>query len=426
MTFLRRLACIPLSLRTTAAAGLLLLSSGASYAAGSAYYISYLWRQDKAGIENYRKKVAYILGRDVAEKLQVVRLNGRYGLVYARNGGLESARAVARSHSRQLAKGGLEPAVPVRARDCEVPKTAAAPPPAAAPAKTAEAPPPPLETGIENYIKDLRRSGLVKSDERTAWIVYDLTSEEKLAGINEDLPMQSASLIKPFIALAYLHEVEAGRRPYNSQAREQMERMIQESDNAAANWAIRRLGGPAAVQRLLKKYYGSILKDIRIVEYIPASGRTYRNKASVHDYSRFLYSLWNDGLPRSGEIKRLMNLPKPNRLYTSVPGVPDDTEVYDKTGTTSHLCGDMGILVARRADGARFPYIVVGIVEKDSSARHYFDWMRDRGDVIRHVSGMVYDEIAAKHLVGASGRLSAESKPGAKDAGRKETADGHS
>jgi beta-lactamase class A len=92
-----------------------------------------------------------------------------------------------------------------------------------------------------------------------------------------------------------------------------------------------------------------------------------------------------------------MNLPNADRLYTSTPGVPSGTEVYDKTGTTSHLCGNIGILVAQRADGASFPYIVVGVIEKGRAASGYFGWMRSRGDVIRRVSEMAYEAVSGQH-----------------------------
>lgn len=188
-----------------------------------------------------------------------------------------------------------------------------------------------------------------------------------------------------------------------------MEDMIRESDNRATNWLLRRMGGPRAVERLLKKHYGGIFKDTRLVEYIPSGGRTYRNKASAHDYSRFLYALWKGHFPYSGEIKRLMALPNADRFYTSTPGVPVGTEVYDKTGTTSHLCGDMGVMVAKRGDGKEFPYIIIGIIEKDNKARSYWRWMRTRGDAIRGVSEIVYKAIAEKHRFGHFRALKAES-----------------
>lgn len=359
-------------------------------ARGAGYDISYIFRTDLAVVKAYRKKVANVLGPSAADRLRLVKEAGGYGLVYLRGGSRDSTRAVAGVHSRLLKAAGLQPVEVVHSRAWAQADSGPAPK-AAARALSG------LERDIQNYVGELRRQGLIRPDEQTAWLVYDISSDRKLAGINEDTPMESASLIKPFIALAWFHEVEAGRRSYGAVEREHMESMIQESDNRAADWFMRRLGGPAAAQRILKSNYGGLLRDTRLVEYIPANGRTYRNKASVHDYSRFLYALWNGALPRAEEIKRLMNLPKPNRLYTSAPGVPEGTEVYDKTGTTSRLCGDMGILVARRPDGRAFPYIVAGVIQKSRPASSYGDWMRTRGDVIRHVSEMAYEAVSGSH-----------------------------
>jgi len=370
---------------------LLLLSAAAVPSARAADYdISYLWHTDRAKVTAYKSAVIRILGPEVARGLREVRLRDSYGLIYERRGGPGSAKAVAAAHSRLLTPRGLRAAVPIPDRDWASPGRTAAPP-AAAPEAS------PLEAAVENYIRGLRRRGLIKSNERTAWLVYDIRADKKLVSINEDVPLEAASLVKPFIALAYLHEVKAGRKPYTHEVRGRMERMIRESNNAAADWIIRRLGGPKAVQALLRREYGGIFRNTRIVETIPANGRTYRNKASARDYSRFLYALWTGGLPGSDELKRLMKLPNQDRLYTAAPGVPAGTEVYDKTGSTSHLCGDMGILVSRRADGELFPYIIVGIIEKERSARSYFNWMRSRGDVIRRVSEMVYKEISGRY-----------------------------
>jgi len=172
--------------------------------------------------------------------------------------------------------------------------------------------------------------------------------------------------------------------------------MVQHSDNAATNWAMRRLGGPVAVQRLLKSRFGSMLQDMEIVEYIPRGGRTFRNKASARDYGRFLLALSKAELPGSAEIKRLMALPKRDRLTTGT-SLPDDTEVYSKTGSTSHLCGDMGVVTAKGPDGRQYAYTVIGIIEKKHAARHYGSWLRSRGDVIREISGMVYGMIGSLH-----------------------------
>ena len=394
-------------------------AAASAAAQGPAYDIVYVWRPDLEGVSAYKEKVSDILGPGVARRLRVVRAGGKYGLVYVRKGGRDSAAAAAKVHTRFLTARGLSPAVPVRAQDWASPQAAVpavdvraavpvraqdwASPQAAVPAVdvraavSAAGETSSLESSIENYIGGLRRSGRIKGNERSSWLVYDIKADKKLVSINEEMPLEAASLIKPFIALAYLHTVEAGRKPYNREVRGRMERMIQGSDNQATNWLMRRLGGPKAVQGFLKREYGGIFRNTSIVEYIPAGGRAYRNKASALDYSRFLYALWTGVFPGSAELKRLMSLPNPDRLYTSAPGIPAGTAVYDKTGTTSHLCGNMGILVSRRADGESFPYIIVGVIQKERAARSFSSWMRSRGDVIRRVSEMVYKEISGSY-----------------------------
>jgi beta-lactamase class A len=388
-------------LRLSLILGLAATLAGAAPAlgAGPAFDVSYLWHPSRANVDAYARKVAEILGPDVAARLRVVKGPNDYGLVYMRHGSRGSSFAVSRKHTLLLTRHGLEPAVIIQSQAWQVlPELGGPPEPKALVSRGPTGPPPTrLERRIERYIAGLRRRGRVDRDERTAWSVYDFTSGKKLVSINEDEPFETASMIKPFIALAFFDSVQKGRMRYGPDARDRMVKMIRDSDNASADWFLRRLGGPRAVQRRLMADFGPMLRGLRLVEYIPLSGRTYRNKATAHDYSRFLYALWRNDLPGSAEIKRVMGLPKPDRLTDGVGDMPDSVEVYDKTGTTARLCGDMGILVAKTPQGQSYPYIMVGVIQKGDHARHYFTWMRRRGDVIRGVSGLVYSYIAARH-----------------------------
>ncbi len=255
-----------------------------------------------------------------------------------------------------------------------------------------------LGVKIDSHIKSLRSKGVLRGDERTAWLVYDLTSGHELANINGRTPLQAASMIKPYLALAFFHEVQAGRLSYSAEARRHMELMIQKSNNDSTNWVMRKTGGPAATEALLKRHYSSISQSIRIVEYIPEGGKTYRNQGSASDYARFLHALWYRQLPQSDEILRTMTLPGTDRLRTRVNSVPADTQVFNKTGSTAMCCGDMGILVARGRDGGTYPYIVIGVIE--SSRRNtssYSTWISRRADVIREVSNLVFLDMKRRH-----------------------------
>lgn len=253
-----------------------------------------------------------------------------------------------------------------------------------------------VEQSIEQYIDKLRRKGRILNDESTGWMVYDLSRDQSIVDINADQEFQAASMIKPFVALAFFHQVEAGKFKYGSQSRRQMEAMIQRSSNSATNWVMRQAGGPAQCDAILKKYYGNIFKKTEIREYIPSGGRTYLNSAPPSDYVRFLRALWNEEVPYGKELRRLMALPGRDRIYNGTP-IPQGTLVYNKTGSTAHLCGDMGILVPKTKNGGQYPYVIVGIIERRSRPSNYGQWMHSRSRVIREVSTLVYEEMKREH-----------------------------
>lgn len=262
-----------------------------------------------------------------------------------------------------------------------------------------------LEEKIDRYIKNLRRKGLVAPDEQTSWSVYDFATREKLVSINEDVPRQAASMIKPLVAQAFFFTANEKKTSltYDKKVQGIMERMICKSSNSATNALMRLISrhtwgtGAQDVERVLKSYAPEIFQQTRIVETIPPGGRTYRNKASAHDYSRFLYALWNDQMPYVGEIRKLMAIPNADRIKSGVNDIPDQTIVYDKTGTTARLCGDMGVIKASGRDGKSYPYTFIAIIEKSNRTRGFSRWVWARGNVIRSVSALVYEEMKKRH-----------------------------
>jgi beta-lactamase class A len=257
---------------------------------------------------------------------------------------------------------------------------------------------------VNSLVKRFRSQGLIRSDERTAWSVYDFTARKKLVAINEDVPLQAASMIKPFVAQAFFYQAGSSRKiSYTSDIRRSMERMIRRSSNRDTNRLIsivsRNAGGRGArdVERVLKKHGPGIFRETKIVETIPAGGRTYRNLASAHDYSRFLYALWNDKLPYANELRALMALPNRDRISDGVRSVPASVKVYDKTGSTAHLCGNMGIIEAPGRRGGTYPYTFIGIIEKSSRAKNYGTWITRRSNAIRAVSNLVYLDMKDRH-----------------------------
>ncbi|OYV98064.1 MAG: hypothetical protein B7Z62_04690 [Deltaproteobacteria bacterium 37-65-8] len=378
-------------------------------AAADRYDVSYFWSRSLAGVQDYHDRVAGVLGPGVTDRLKVVAKGDLFGLVYVRHGDRAGATRVAEIHTRLLQSRGLEAAGPVRSQDWAVLDNDDALQVSSAPVDVPQVSRNEmtetersreildLEAAVKDYIRRLRREGRIKDDEHTAWSVYDFTAGEKLVSIHEDEQLEAASMVKLFLAAAFLCKVEKGELIYGKNSRRHMELAIQHSNNAAANWLLRKVGGPKAAERMLKRNYPGIFQDTRIVEYIPRGGRTYRNKASPHDYSRFLYAVWEEDIAGAREIKRLMALPGPDRILTGVASIPGSARVYNKTGSTARVCGDVGILNVKGPDGKRYPYTVIGIIEKDRRARDYTAWIRSRGAVIRNVSGTIYRGIAKRY-----------------------------
>jgi len=264
---------------------------------------------------------------------------------------------------------------------------------------------PSLQRQVLDLIRGMRFRGLIRPEEKTSWSVYDFTPRKKLVAINEDVPRQAASMIKPFVAQAYFYKLQdaRGKLRYTRAVRKTMEDMIRDSDNRATNRIMaivsrhERNRGPKDVERVLKKKAPGIFRETRIVESIPPDGRTYRNLASAHDYSRFLYALWHDRMPFTDELREIMSLPNHDRIRQGVSSIPDGVKIYDKTGSTARLCGNMGIVEAPGRRGNYYPYTFIGIIERPSRAKHYERWITQRSNAIRAVSDLVYLDMKQRY-----------------------------
>lgn len=257
-----------------------------------------------------------------------------------------------------------------------------------------------LQHQVLKLLAIMTAKGMIGPDERSSWSVYDINAGRPLVAINRDIPRQAASMVKPLVAQAFFFNVKnsGGRIQFTEEVYRTMVSSIRHSSNSATNKLIDMVGNdPRDVEIVLKRNAPSIFKQTRIVERIPASGRTFRNLASAGDYTRFMISLWHDRLPYSGELKKLMGLPNRDRITHGVDSMPSTVRVYDKTGSTSQLCGDMGIIDAPSRNGRRVPYVFVGIIERPTSASNYGAWIARRGNAIRAVSNLVYLDMKQRY-----------------------------
>ncbi|SDW03560.1 beta-lactamase class A [Thiocapsa roseopersicina] len=262
-----------------------------------------------------------------------------------------------------------------------------------------------LQRQVVELVTSMRRQGMIQPNEKTSWSVYDFTARKKVVSINEGAPRQAASMIKPLVAQAYFFQMDGsrGQVAYSEDVRKCMERMLQRSSNPDTNRIMDLVSqhqsrrGPADVELVLKQRAPAVFQETRIVEKIPTTGQTYRNQASAHDYSRFLISVWEGRMPNSKEMLRMMALPGGDRLAKGVAGFPPEAKVYNKTGSTAMLCGDMGVIEIPDQRGRKHAYTVVGIIERPSRAENYGAWIRNRGDAIRRVSNLVYQDMKSRY-----------------------------
>ncbi len=253
-----------------------------------------------------------------------------------------------------------------------------------------------LQWQVQEYLDYLWQEGILARDETVACSVYDLLQGENLVSLNEDMPLQCASMFKPFLVLAYLQEVSERRKVFDASVSRELDLIISRSDNSLTDEYISWLRDPANVERILRKNYGDIFRELELVEYIPVDppneGKTYLNKASAGDYRRFLTGLWEERFPYSRYLFELMaKRGAADRIDQHTP----EMLVANKTGSTGHLCGDMGIVQGWDKQGKPLAYTFVAIIESESlhEKREYVPWISSRARVIRDLSSMVYEEL---------------------------------
>lgn len=259
----------------------------------------------------------------------------------------------------------------------------------------------PLEQKIDDFVKQYRRQNKLTGLDRTSFVVYDISRGKKLVSINEDTPRMAASLIKNFVMLVYFHEVKQRRLIHTDKNRRHLKQMIQQSSNYSTNYFINLIGSPYKVNKILKANYPYFLQT-RIIERIPANGRTYRNMTSAHDLNRFYVQLWNNKLPHSDKMKWYLELINGDYIYKKTQ-IPYSVKVFNKTGTVYGMIGDSGILVLRDPKGNPRPYVFTGMIEDRSKTNYrrrkisFGAWVGQRANILRRVSERVYDYIDSSY-----------------------------
>jgi beta-lactamase class A len=178
-------------------------------------------------------------------------------------------------------------------------------------------------------------------------------------------------MIKPYVALAYFSKVEDDKFTYTARDKRNMVAMLKNSSNPSTDYFIRKLGGPNATLKILKKKFPSLSDRVEIVEYI-GRGKTYRNKATAASYSQLLNNGGHSYMFKGSFADR------------------EDIDIINKTGTTRHVIGDIAVFddnVNSGNDGV----IVVGIIEDPRSRANLMSRLGNARAVLRHVATLAVD-----------------------------------
>lgn len=115
--------------------------------------------------------------------------------------------------------------------------------------------------------------------------------------------------------------------------KELLEKMIDDSDNTAANIVIDKLGGFASINTEIKKL-GAINTTIkRKMMDTDALNSGIDNKTSVTDMGKILKKMYNHKLVSNQSDQAMLDLLKENKNLTKLPSsLPTGVTVYNKTG----------------------------------------------------------------------------------------------
>lgn len=217
-----------------------------------------------------------------------------------------------------------------------------------------------IDRAVRLKIAQLRRRGVLSASDRTSIVVFGLGSNKHYVEINPDQPRMAASLIKPFIMLAAYHRLAHGARA-PSGLESSISEMIAHSDNHAANRVLRFVGGPKAANAIVRRYGFS---KTRIVESIPGSGKTYRNRTSARNLSALLWQLHRRRLVSPAFSARMLGhlndyeTSRLRRLHSLF-----DMDLTGKTGFVSGENGEATRVTFSGPNGGNADYNFVVLIE---------------------------------------------------------------
>ena len=274
-------------------------------------------------------------------------------------------------------------------------------------------PSPELEKAIRRFVNISKSKGSMFRRDNLSLVVEDLHTGQRVVSINPEFEVKAASLIKVPILQAYMIQRFAGKIRHTKKKQRDLVRMIRFSSNRSTNKIMRLLGGPKKVEALLKKT--GMYSHVRIVEYIPKGGKTYRNKISAEDLNNLFRKIWkHEALGANFSKSKNISASKKMLYYLGLPStrrvrdrLKDGTcfardrsvRIWDKTGFVRGLNGDVGVIEIRTPKGRR-AYSIISIIDRPDykTIRGSGNaWASRQSKIHRRISEMSYAFFKSKY-----------------------------
>lgn len=243
---------------------------------------------------------------------------------------------------------------------------------------------------VHQRIAELRQQGVLSPRDKTSVLVYGLHSDKHFVRINVDEQRMAASLIKPFIMLVAYHRIAKGKKAYAG-FESDVRQMIVHSDNNATNRVLRFVGGPQTAHRIVRAYD---FDKTTIVQYIPAGGRTYRNKTSARNLNALLWKLHNGQLISAAYSRKMLD--HLDHYATSRLAALQgefDVDLAGKTGFVSGLNGEATRVSYPSSSGPRHYNFVAMVENRSMPGRRGGEWGKRTSRAIRQIFKTVHEQM---------------------------------
>ncbi|MBF0349429.1 MAG: serine hydrolase [SAR324 cluster bacterium] len=269
-----------------------------------------------------------------------------------------------------------------------------------------------LEQAVFGFIEKNKLNGGGGKDQLQL-MVQDLETGQMLVSVKAQEQVKAASLIKVPVLHAYMLEWYRGHITHTDSLYRHLRSMINLSSNYSTNHILKTLGGPEHVSELLRNT--GLYNHLKLVEYIPAGGRTYQNKISASDLNRLFARIWKKRILGSGFSQE--DNQQASEFMLSLLGIEghrhsrdrlkdgtcfeqfDSVKIWDKTGFVRGLNGNSGIIEIDTPQG-RKAYSVVSIIDREDYWRIRGGgnrWAAVQSYRMRRISEMIYAWFMNQH-----------------------------